>query len=1327
MLWFDQKFRACTAKHFGNGKLRSSSRVGCRPTSDATLRCETLESRQLLSVTPPISLGDIVSGNHGGTVTSPVVDFNGEQYFAFAPPTEGSTGTLSHRHHQQIWRTDSGTGELVEVVQLPGGSELDTVSHMAAIDDELYFNWSIGVFKTDGTPGHAVRVDSGFNSIEGMVSLGDDLVLARSSGSNNIDIEPHLLDTETGTYTLLKNINNNNQPSQLSSLVSAGDKVYFVASDSIHGKELWRTDGTSSGTVMVQDLRPGTAGSNPTDLTLIGDNLFFIANDGGNILQLWRLDTVSGTMTKMLTFGIQTPELIATDSLVYFQTGGGINRSDGTTAGTFTVAFGVPFGAMTTATAIGDTFYFLGENGGDTALYSSQGTLASTQLVTTFSDAALAGAVFGPMQATSGGIVLPIETTAAGEELYFHDLTAGTTQLLNDIISGPGTSNPQFLLELGSEFFFTADDAVHGNDVWRSDGTPGGTELVDINTVGVGSNPDFLHQVGTTTYMTIDDGLVGKELWKLEASMSTPTFVKDINPGPAGTSIDGVADLGGVFYFTATEDVYGTRLWRSDGTAAGTYVVDSSATAVEPSGSLTVYDNKIYFAGTTAATGTELWSSDGTAAGTQIVIDLRPGTASSDPVIAGELATGLIFRGNDGVSGDELWRTDGTTTELVFDVKQGYNDGGVFSTNFAISDGLMYFIGRPSIIQTVWRTDGTAAGTFDLGVRGIGHWMPADGGLYFRGANEADIALDDLYFTDGTVAGTRSVAEFGGATWTFSSYQSKILGIIDSKVIYLSTPSGLELRSYDPVTETTSLISELPYNVFALDTIPAALDGKLYFPLAETFGIYWPANAQLWETDGTPEGTFRTYEPLILTDPVITGQFSYPVALGDRIYYAAFEPVNGYEPYYIEVIDEAIADAGGPYSGDEGTLIALSGSGSTEATLYEWDLDNDGQYDDATGENVDFDAMDDGVFTIGLRINGVGGPMDSTTVTVNNLAPTASITGTTDIYRGETVSFTLGATDPSPVDQAGLFDFEIDWDGDGSVDETLFAVPSGTTVQHKFSTIAANNIQVRATDKDGATGSFAQTPITVSPHVLRDDGFGNIDLIWGGTDLLDAVYVIGGGPSVSLFVQFEGLQFVNRLDAIGTGVTGKVILHGYAAADVLIGEFSTDHVVEIHGGDGDDVIVGGFLGDELFGDGGNDVILGGTQFTDGDDMLFGGQGKDTIFGHLGADTLDGGGGEDLLISDRYGFSNIAQDVQRIGNEWKSGRPYAERVTNILGITSTGVNGTSILGANVTVAEDNAQDVLIGGLGAMDWFFYDFDEDLLGDVIELDEEETDSNP
>ena len=81
-----------------------------------------------------------------------------------------------------------------------------------------------------------------------------------------------------------------------------------------------------------------------------------------------------------------------------------------------------------------------------------------------------------------------------------------------------------------------------------------------------------------------------------------------------------------------------------------------------------------------------------------------------------------------------------------------------------------------------------------------------------------------------------------------------------------------------------------------------------------------------------------------------------------------------------------LADAGGPYRGDVGSTIALSGSGSSDSdgsiSLYEWDLDNDGQYDDATGATASFNAATDGTFTVGLQVTDNEGASDTDTATV---------------------------------------------------------------------------------------------------------------------------------------------------------------------------------------------------------------------------------------------------------------------------------------------------------------------------------------------------------
>ncbi len=377
------------------------------------------------------------------------------------------------------------------------------------------------------------------------------------------------------------------------------------------------------------------------------------------------------------------------------------------------------------------------------------------------------------------------------------------------------------------------------------------------------------------------------------------------------------------------------------------------------------------------------------------------------------------------------------------------------------------------------------------------------------------------------------------------------------------------------------------------------------------------------------------------------------------------------------------------------------------------------------------DDSSPGTVPIEIIVTDDGTPNESDSeiiqITVNNVAPTSGISGTTAIYRGETVTFTLTASDVSAVDQAGNFTFDVDWDGDLIFDET-FVVPSGTDVTHRFTDISTPTIRVQATDKDGGTGTVSTLPVTVTTHVLRDDGFGNDDLIYGGTDGVDAVFFVGTTTFVGIFAQLEGLVLVNRFDAIGP-VSGKIIAHGFDGGDVLVAELLLDHPIEMYGGDGGDVLVGGLQGDLLVGDEGNDLLIGGTNGgVDGADTLLGGIGRDVLFGHLGADLLDGGAGEDLLVSDGITFSNIPAAVLSIQAEWVSGRSYDDRVANISG---TGIgprsNGDWFLTPNVTVIDDGSVDTLNGGLGELDWFFYDFDQDLLGDVIEVDEEESDSDP
>ena len=76
-----------------------------------------------------------------------------------------------------------------------------------------------------------------------------------------------------------------------------GGSVYFAANDGIHGYELWRSDGTADGTVMVKDIRRGSKSSHPRHLTDVGGTLYFAAKDGSHGQELWKSDgTADGTV-----------------------------------------------------------------------------------------------------------------------------------------------------------------------------------------------------------------------------------------------------------------------------------------------------------------------------------------------------------------------------------------------------------------------------------------------------------------------------------------------------------------------------------------------------------------------------------------------------------------------------------------------------------------------------------------------------------------------------------------------------------------------------------------------------------------------------------------------------------------------------------------------------------------------------------------------------------------------------------------------------------------------------------------------------------------------
>ena len=179
------------------------------------------------------------------------------------------------------------------------------------------------------------------------------------------------------------------------------------------------------------------------------------------------------------------------------------------------------------------------------------------------------------------------------------------------------------------------------------------------------------------------------------------------------------------------------------------------------------------------------------------------------------------------------------------------------------------------------------------------------------------------------------------------------------------------------------------------------------------------------------------------------------------------------------------ADAGGPYVTDEGTDVALNGTGSTEAAdasggaivLYEWDLDNDGAFDDALGATPLFtDVGDDGVHTVSLRVTNAAGVADedTTTVTVDNVAPSVAIDPVASVSENTPITLTGLVSDPGWEDSLTA---TVDWD-DGAGPQPLAGVvenvrPDATltfSVGHTYGDDGAYTVTVCGSDDDGGVG-----------------------------------------------------------------------------------------------------------------------------------------------------------------------------------------------------------------------------------------------------------------
>jgi ELWxxDGT repeat protein len=683
---------------------------------------------------------------------------------------------------------------------------------------------------------------------------------------------------------MLKDINAGPEHSAPKFLTVFKGALFFAAINGVtnNGSELWKSDGTTAGTVLFKDINPGQLGSNPEHLTAVGDTLFF----GANRSQLW--------------------------------------RSDGTPEGTIIVKDIYPGGGASgrpqQLTAVNGKLFFIandGTNGWE--LWVSDGTESGTVMVKDIYPGS--GSYPESLTPFNGALYFTATNNESGRELWKSDGTEAGTFLLKDIWPGFNSSLPYYLVEFNGHLFFSASDGANGRELWKTDGTTNGTVLA-VNLAPYSGSPPtdprmtyparssfpaFLTVYGGALYFRADDGsgTHGTELWRSDGTPEGTMIVRDIaqgsfRPFPHPSYVEPKRSLPGPFcpfngelYFNATDDHYRFELWKTDGTATGTRRVRNIA---HGSGAPIVgVGSDLYHQGADGLHGTELWKT--TSGGSAMLMDIYSGSSNSAPSNFKLFNGELLFTATHGhipfssIVSNSLWKTDGTTSGTI--LMQAFTNVDSILFGFVELGGALFFSAAHTNGHELWKTDGTPLGTtlvkdIRAGTLGSSPAYPEVFGSQILFQASDGLSGKELWRSDGTPVGTVLLTNINaGAADAAPGKMTTYAGA----VIFIANGSsrGLELWKTDGTGPGTMLLKDIRVgSASAFDPVDGNLrrkftsfNGELFFSANDGINGY-----ELWKTDGSMTGTVMVKD-INDTGPSRDSRLDKWTVVGNTIFFSA--------------------------------------------------------------------------------------------------------------------------------------------------------------------------------------------------------------------------------------------------------------------------------------------------------------------------------------------------------------------------------------------------------------------------------------------------------
>lgn len=381
---------------------------------------------------------------------------------------------------------------------------------------------------------------------------------------------------------------------------------YYVGTDAGH-YDLVRTDGAESGTYSLADL---STDKKVVKGFMAAGNTLFIGIDHGGRFELWKTDgTKAGTqLVKDMGMGSASVLLGGWNDVVYFigtdANGSELWKSDGTAAGTVRVRDinpGAGNGVTSTLSVVsGNSLYFQADDGvHGNELWKTDGTEAGTVLIRDIYPGSASSSVLRMLALPGGTVLFAADDGTHGYELWKTDGTEGGTTLIKDIYPGATASTPNNFFAFKDKLIFNAGDDAHGRELWISDGTVAGTAMIkDINPGSAAAiNIVFgkaLTVAGDKAFFVANDGVHGNELWKTDGTEGGTTLVKDMNPGAGATTYASdkpyPVDDKSVFFTRPNPITRIAELWTSDGTTAGTVPIYTDG----PVSTIYAYNKLVY-------------------------------------------------------------------------------------------------------------------------------------------------------------------------------------------------------------------------------------------------------------------------------------------------------------------------------------------------------------------------------------------------------------------------------------------------------------------------------------------------------------------------------------------------------------------------------------------------------------------------------------------------------------------------------------------------------------------------------------------------------------